>query len=85
LIERARDHLAAGLLGDWHGFAGYQRFIERGTAFEDDAVDRHLLARPHPQPVADDKRVDFHLVVDAIVADPARGFRCELKQGLDRA
>ena len=42
LVERASDHLAAGLLGDRHGFAGHQRFVERGAAFEDDAVDRHL-------------------------------------------
>jgi hypothetical protein len=34
--------------------------------------------------IANDKRVDFHLMVGAIVADSARGFRRELQQGLDR-
>ena len=85
LVERAGDDLAAGFLGDGHGFAGHQRFVERGPAFEDDAIHRHLLTRTYPQPVADGQRVDFHLVVGAIVADPAGGFWCELKQRLDRA
>ena len=29
--------------------------------------------------IADDKRVDLHLMVGAIDADPARGFWCELQ------
>ena len=85
LIERACDHLAARLLGDRHGFARHQRFIKRGTAFENDAVHRHLFARAYPQFVADDKGVNLYLVIGAIVADPAGGFRRELQQGLDRA
>ena len=85
LVERAADHLAAGFLGHRHGFAGHQRFVERGAAFEDDAVDRHLLARPHAQAVADGKRVERHLLVGAIVADPAGGLRRKLEQRLDRA
>ena len=35
--------------------------------------------------IADRKRFDFHLVIGAIVADPAGGFRRELEQRLDRA
>src|SRR5216684_6738722 len=30
LIERARDHFAAGFLGHRHGLAGHQRLVERG-------------------------------------------------------
>ena len=71
--------LRAGLLGDRHGFARHQRFIERGTAFENDAVHRHLLAGPHAQPVADLQRVDLDLMVGAVFADAARGLRRELQ------
>ena len=85
LIERAGDDLAAGFLGDRHGFARHQRFIERGAAFEDDAVHRHLFARPDAQMIADRKRVDLHFVVGAVIADPAGSLRRELQQRLDRA
>ena len=85
LVERTCDHLAAGLLGNRHGFAGHQRFVERGAAFEDDAVHRHFLARPDAQMIADRKRIDFHFMIGAIVADPAGGFRRKLEQRLDRA
>ncbi len=35
--------------------------------------------------IAHCKRIDFHLVIGAVIADPARGFRCELQQRLDSA
>ena len=76
---------AAGFLRDRHGFAGHQRFIERGAAFEDDAVYRHFFARPDAQMIADCKRVDLHFVLGAVIADPAGGLRRELQQRLDRA
>ena len=85
LIQRACDDLAAGLLGDGHGFTRDKRFVERGAAFEDDAVDWHLFARPDAQMIANCKRIDFHLVIGAVIADPTRGFRRELQQRLDRA
>src|SRR5437879_648197 len=52
-VDRAADHLRAGLLGDRHGLAGDGRFVDRARALAHRAVDRHLLARPHAQPVAD--------------------------------
>ena len=85
LVERARDHLAAGLLGDRHGFAGHQGFIERRAALEDDAVHRHFFSRPDAQSVADLEAVDLNLVVGAVVADATRGFRRQFEQRLDRA
>ena len=85
LIQRAGDDLAAGVLGDRHGFARHQRFIQRRAAFEDDAVHGHLFAGPDAQTIADRERVDLHFMIGAIVSDAARGFRRELQQGLDRA
>ncbi len=35
------------------GLAGDHRFVDRAAPFDDDAVDRDLLARPHAQEVAD--------------------------------
>ena len=85
LVERACNDLAAGLLGDRHGFARHQRLIERGAAFEDDAVHRHFFARPDAQAIADGKGVDFHFMIRTVVADPPGGLRRELEQRLDRA
>ena len=47
------DHPVAGALLDRHRLAGHHRLVDRAAALEHDAVDRHLLARPHAQPVAD--------------------------------
>ena len=53
LVERAADDAGVGFLGHRHGFAGHHRFIERRAAFQHHAVDRHLVAGPHAQFVAD--------------------------------
>ena len=80
LVERAADHLVAGLLGDRHRLAGHHRFVERRAAFDHLAVDRHLLAGPHAQPVADADRVERHLLVAAV------GARCGARSSArDRA
>ncbi len=80
LIERARDHPATGLFGDGHGFACHQGLVERGAALENDAVHRHLLARPHPQTIADLQAVDLDLMVGTVLADAAGGFRRQLRE-----
>ena len=51
-VEGRADDLVAGLLLDRHGFAGEHRLVDRRRALDDDAVDRHLLARPDAQQVA---------------------------------
>ena len=48
------------------------------------AVDRHLLARPHAQPVADRDGVERHHLV-AVLGDAERGLRREIEQRADRA
>ena len=55
----------------------------RARALEHDAVDRHLLARAHAQPVADVHVLERHVLVGAVVADAPRGLRREAEERLD--
>ena len=64
---RARDLARCGL-GDRDGFAGDHRFVDATLALEHRAVHRHLLARLHPQPIADDHAFERHLLLDPVVA-----------------
>ena len=50
-----------------------------------DAVDRDLLAGPHPQPVADRDGVERDFLVAAVGFDAARGLRREIEQRADGA
>ena len=52
-VDRAADHAVARLLVDRDRLAGDHRFVDRAAPSSDDAVDRHLLAGPHAQQVAD--------------------------------
>jgi len=63
LIERTRDHLTAGFLGNRHGLGSYQRFVERRPSFDNDAVHRHLISRTDAQSVAHMQAVERNLVV----------------------
>src|SRR3546814_12036165 len=51
-IDAATDHAITGLLAQRQRFAAEQRFIDVRAAVEHDAVDRHLLAGPHAQAIA---------------------------------
>ena len=85
LVDGAADHLAAGLLGDRHRFAGDHRLVDGGAAFDQLAVDRHLVAGPHPQLVADRDRIERDFLVAAVRLDAPRGLGRELEQRADRA
>ena len=76
---------ACSVLAHRHGFAGHHQFIERGVALQHDAVDRHLVAGPHAQFVADCDGVERDFFVAAVVFDAARGLGREIEQRLDRA
>ena len=84
-VEGAADHARIFFLGHRHGFAGHHGFIERGAAFQHDAVDRHLVAGAHAQAVADLDGVERDFLVAAVVLDAARGLGREIEQRLDRA
>ena len=77
--------LASGFFLDRHGFAGHHRFIDRAAALDDDAIDRHVVAGAHAQAVADMHLLQRDFFVAAIVADPPRGFGCEIEQRADGA
>src|SRR5712691_6757834 len=82
LIERAADELRAGLLRHRHRFAGHQGLVDRGASFDQLAVDRDFLARPHPQPVADHDLIERNRLLVAVL-DAARDLRCEIEQCTD--
>ena len=79
-IDGAADHARIFFLGHRHGFAGHHGFVERGMAVEHRAVDRHLVAGPHTQSVADRDGVERDFLVAAVVLDAARGLGREIEQ-----
>ena len=81
LVERAADDLARRR--PWSTGIDSPVTIDSSSAERPSitlAVDRHLLARPHAQPVADRDRVERHVLVAAVVA--RRGARSSAR---DRA
>ena len=62
LVHGAADDLRADLLRHRHGLAGDHQLVDGAAALHDRAVDRHLLARAHAQPVADVDAVELHLL-----------------------
>jgi hypothetical protein len=54
------------------------------AALEHDPIHRHLLARPHPQPVADLDTLERHILLGAIGRQPPRALGREPEQRLDR-
>jgi hypothetical protein len=53
--------------------------------FDDHAVDRDLLARPHAQPATDHNRVERNLLFLAVGADAPGGLRGEIEQRANSA
>ena len=85
LVDRAgADPIAPGLLGR-HRLARQHRLVDRAAPFDNFAVDRDLVARAHPQAVADLDHLKRHFFIDTAVTHPPCGFGRELQQGLDRA
>jgi hypothetical protein len=63
--------------------AGDHGFVDRASALAHDAVDRHLLAGPHPQAVARLDAVERHVLLAAVVAQAPGRLGREPQQGLD--
>ena len=59
-------------------------FVDGGAAFDDLAVDRNLVAGPHPQLIAHRHRVERYVLVAAIRLDPPRRLGGEFEQRADR-
>jgi hypothetical protein len=79
-IEGAADHFRSGLLGYRHGFARHHRFVDRHAAFDDGAIDRHLLSGPHPQPVAQGDRIEGDLFIAVVGLQSAGSLRRQIEE-----
>ena len=75
---------AAGGHLDRDRLAGEHAGVDRGRALDDDAVDRHLLAGPDPEQVADHDRLERDVLV-AAVGDAPGGRGLQPDQPPDRA
>ena len=82
-VERAADHLGTRLLLDRQRLAGDHALVDGTRSFDDLAVDRHAVARPHPQPIVDEHLVERHFLVAAVRAHPPRGLGREIEERLD--
>ncbi len=51
-IQGGPDHLVTDRFGDRHRLAGEHRLVDCRGPLDDDAVDRHLVARPDSQQIA---------------------------------
>ena len=85
VLSVPRDDLRAHLLGHRHGFARDHRLVDRRAAFDQLAIDRDLLARAHPEPIADGDGVERHFLVAAVGLQAPRRLGREIEQGADRA
>ena len=68
-----------------HRLARHHRFVDAGAALGHHTIDRHRLARPHPQQIANSDDVDRDVLLPAVIADATRSFRREIEQGPQRA
>ena len=75
----------AGLFGHRHRFAGHHRFVQRRMPLDHRAVDRHLFAGAHAQPVADHDRLERDLLFGSVVRDAPRRLRREVEERADGA
>ena len=80
-VDGAADDLVARRLLDRDRLAGDHRLVDRAPPLEDDAVDRHLLARPDPQAVAERDLLERHVSLGARRPPPAAPLRRQIEQG----
>ena len=80
LVHGAADDPVADALGHGHGFSRHHGLVDRTSPFEDLAVDRHALAGPHAQAVADNDLIEAHILVRAVGPDAAGHLRGEIEQ-----
>ena len=71
-VDCAAGYFAALRFFDGNWFAGDHRFIDRGRAVEDDAVDRNFFAGPDAQTVAGLHPIQRHVFFSAVVVHQSR-------------
>lgn len=84
-VQRARDQIVADLLRHRQGFTGDERLVQRCPAFDQAAIDRDFLARPHAQAVAHGNVFDGDLLVRSVQPDAQGLFWRQVQQGSDGA
>ena len=91
MTKRARavhgpsDELVAGFLGRRHRLAGDHGFVHGSLALKHFAIDRHAVAWPNPETVADLNQLKGDFLVLAIGFQAARRLGSQFQQGADRA
>ena len=83
LIDRSGEDGIADVLRDRHRLAGDRCLIDGAAAFDDHAVERDALARPHDEHVADDEFLHRQQHGFAI-APRERFLRAQFHQRFDR-
>ena len=83
LIDRRAVDRIARVLVNRQAFAGQHRLVNRGRAFNDDAIDGNLFAGPHDDGIADEHVAEGNVVLAAL-ADDARRLGLQAGQLADR-
>ena len=83
-IDRGAGNGVADGFFDRNGFAGDHRFINRGAALHDFAIDRYLVAGKDSHAIADNDIFQRHFLFAAVGPDQARGLCGHIQQGTDR-
>ena len=79
-VERASGDLVTfGFLGG-HRFAGQHRFVDCAGAFDDHAIDGHVLTGPYAQLVAGFDLIQCHVLFATVRSDKVRLLRGEIQQ-----
>ena len=82
-VDRAAGDPVARLLLHRDRLAGDHRLVNGAPALEDDAVDRHLLARAGAKPVADLDRFERHVRLLPVLGEAASRLRLEPEEHPD--
>ena len=80
-VDGRADDLVAGRLANGDALAGDHALVDRRATVDDDAVDRDLLARPHPDDVADRDGRDRDVELLAVTQDA----RCSRREADETA
>ena len=80
LVHRAAYDICADLLGYWHRFTGYHQLIDGAATLVNEAINRHLFARPDAQSISDLNLIELHFFLGTITTNAASSFRCEVKK-----
>ena len=84
-VHRPSDELVAGFLGGGHRLAGDHGLVHGALALKHFAIDRHAVAGPHAETIADLNQFKRHFLVLAASLQAVRCFGRQFEQGADRA